>query len=779
MSRLTSPLRRAIQRGLQEGGDIVKELRQLEEFSLTTRRDAEAVINALATLTPSQLVERREENDHVSPLRQLATWFELCSSEESLAQKTFHEKGVAQLVQAYDSVIALNHKENADDLIYVLNILTLFESKEGASRIIEATRRPLAPDSYWWQEIFHNLFQDHPHGEWVMRAIRAPLPDEKIAFQLLETSNEMMLAEIISEHPFDTPVGYKQLASWLTQPVDHPDDEDIPEVISASLAALAFVESREREALLKLAIQHPDKNVQLEAAWVAAKANHEFGVKALESLCKDIHSSAKAKSYLEEIGKRNAIPAEALEPNFAALARFSNLLPSLNVDKFDILDHRELTWLPNETKIKVWLIRHVTKEKYGLSPDRTTLGLVVDGRESCLAIDGIERRPIEDIYAIFKYCELEYAKLIQDSESEELLPLSHWLSQWKGEPVTDVELVSVVVANSELNLRNHTLALATAKKNDQSGWIVFDGPRTMWYPQAEQPSRDKGDYDDKAVLEIHLGRQLLGFPLEAKDRSICLNNTKPRTPEEIVSTYERLLDEIPTANSERQIELLKPFGPIETHFDSYLDAVVATRGTRREDSFVTLYERLLALSESFTGETKTALANSTLLISYFESYANILVSKNRNSDLLEFIRRYESTYEHHLGYSRLGKAALKAGDSALAEKLLFKLGENLFPAVNHPEEMIILAEIWKRKGNVQQGQQLLIECLIELNREIAEDEKKHRTHFEGAKRDKSNYRIFYQGFISLYPDSKNLLRKQGLRAEPSSINLQAIFPWIW
>jgi hypothetical protein len=596
-----------------------------------------------------------------------------------------------------------------------------------------------------------------------MRAIRAPLPDEKIAFQLLETSNEMMLAEIISNHPFDTPVGYKQLASWLTQPVDHPDDEDIPEVISASLAALAFVESREREALLKLAIQHPDKNVQLEAAWVAAKANHEFGVKALESLCKDIHSSAKAKSYLEEIGKRNAIPAEALEPNFAALARFSNLLPSLNVDKFDIVDHRELTWLPNDTKIKVWLIRHVTKEKYGLSPDRTTLGLVVDGRESCLAIDGIERRPIEDIYSIFKYCELKYAKLIQDSESEELLPLSYWPSQWKGEPVTDVELVSVVVANSELNLRNHTLALATAKKNDQSGWIVFDGPRTMWYPQAEQPSGDQGDYSDDAVLMIHLGRQLLGFPLETKDRPMYLNNiSKPRTPEEIVSTYERLLDEIPTANNARQIELLEPFGPIQTHFDSYLDAVVATRGTRREDSFVTLFERLLALSESLPGETKTELANSTLLISTFESYADILVSRNRNSDVLEFIRRYESTYEHNLGYSRLGKSAFKAGDNALAEKLLSKIKENKKMIANFPEEMTILAEIWKSRGDILQGQQLFIDCLQDLKRKNNE-----ARYLESTESYLPEYTDFYQRFMRLYPDGQDLLKKEGLPAELS------------
>jgi hypothetical protein len=774
MSRLTSPLRRAIQRGLQEGGDIVKELRQLEEelkqseeFSLTTRGDAEAIINALATLTPSQLVERREENDHVSPLRQLATWFELCSSEESVAQKTFHEKGVAQLVQTYDSVIALNHKENADDLIYVLNILTLFESKEGASRIIEATRRPLAPDSYWWQEIFHNLFQDHPHGEWVMRAIRAPLPDEKIAFRLLTAANEMMLAEKISAHPFDTPAGHKQLASWLTQPMKDSNNMADSDVTFASVVALAFVESQERKVLLKLAIQHPDKNVQLEAAWAAAKADYDFGLQILVAFCKDVHSSAKAKSYLEEIGKQNAIPAEALEPDFAALATFSDWLQHPNElgeipDELEIVDYRELTWPPNEQKIKMWLIRYLKKDKYGLSPDQTDIG-IVGSMTWCFFSYNLEQRPIEDIYALFTYFELKYAELIQDFESEELLQLSHWLPQWKGEPVTDIELVSVVVANSELNLRNHTLALATAKKNDQAGWIVFDGPRTMWYPQAEQPSGDQGDYSDDAVLMIHLGRQLLGFPLETKDRPMYLNNiSKPRTPEEIVSTYERLLDEIPTANNARQIELLEPFGPIQTHFDSYLDAVVATRGTRREDSFVTLFERLLALSESLPGETKTELANSTLLISTFESYADILVSRNRNSDVLEFIRRYESTYEHNLGYSRLGKSAFKAGDNALAEKLLSKIKENKKMIANFPEEMTILAEIWKSRGDILQGQQLFIDCLQDLKRKNNE-----ARYLESTESYLPEYTDFYQRFMRLYPDGQDLLKKEGLPAELS------------
>ena len=93
-SRLSSPFRRAIQRGLEPGGDIVKELRTITDRTITSRRDAEAVINALATLTPEQLTARRLEYDNSSPLFYLAMWFECINYSPSAATSTFAEKGI-------------------------------------------------------------------------------------------------------------------------------------------------------------------------------------------------------------------------------------------------------------------------------------------------------------------------------------------------------------------------------------------------------------------------------------------------------------------------------------------------------------------------------------------------------------------------------------------------------------------------------------------------------------------------------------------------------------
>lgn len=765
-SRFTSPLRRAVQRGLAEGGDIVKELRSLDDFTISVRRDAEAIVNALATLTPEQLVQRREENDNDSPLYALALWFERLDMENGLAYKIFQEKGIPQLIQAYDSVVTLSKSENEEDLVYILRILARYESQEGARRIIEAARRPLAPGSYWWYSIFSSLTKDHPHSDFVMRAIRAPLPDERIARQLLSSANQMMLAEELSEHPFDTPAGHKQLEIWLTQPSTDSssnDYDDASPLIDATVA-LAFVKSEDRERLLRLAMQSPDKQIQLEAAWAAAKAEYKFGIDALVELCKELHYSATAKDYLEEIEKTDLIPVEALEPNFAAKAEFSQWLQHPNElaevpDDLEIVDHRELPWPPSGEKKKFWLIRYLVKDKTGLEPDDVNIGLVGSMTWCFFAYD-LNRRPIEDAYAIHAYFEMENNELIVESPEEEQLDVNRWLSQWKGEPLTDVEIVRVISANGELDLRNPVVALATAKLNDAKGWVVFDGPRTMWYPASDQPADEDGDYFDRAILMIHVGRQLLDLPLEVSDRQKYLANVvKPRTPEEIVTAFEKLLAELPTAKPERQQELLESYGMIAGHFDAYIDALVTLKSVDKEESLAKVYEQLLVIVDKLEGEAKLECSDAFSAIgSQFENYTNVLVKQNRQADVLALIKRFEPLWDYNYGYSQLGLAAHKAGDQELAEKLLTKLTEDEESAGYFFEDMLVLAEIWNSKGEAKRGQDIVVKSLKQLKVRIAEA----REYLPSRASFTEDYKKTYVQFLKLYPDGEPRLKAEGL-----------------
>lgn len=766
-SRFSSPLRRAVQRGLAEGGDIVKELQELEDFTISVRRDAEAIINALSTLTVEQLVQRREENQNVSALEELTSWFDECDDEFGLAHKTFEEKGIPQLIKVYDAVIALNQKENEDDLANILRVFARYQSKEGASRIIEAARRPIAPDSYLWYSIFLSLSKENPHGDFVLRAIRAPLPDERIARQLLGSANQMMLQDELNEHPFNTPAGQKQLESWLTNLSAESSEEDVSNAIDATVA-LAFVASENRERLLKLALENPNKKIQLEAAWAAAKSDYSFGLDALVALCKDLHYSANAKDYLEEIEKKDAIPAEALEPNFAAKAEFSQWLQHPNElgeipDELEIVDHRELPWPPTGDMTKVWLIRYLQKDKTGLSPDNVDIGFV-GGMTWCFFVYDLMRRPVEDAYAIHAYFEMQNQELIQDAPEEELLDLDRWLPQWKGEPLTDVELQSVIEASTELNLRNHSLALATAKRNGEKGWVVFDGPRTMWYPQADQPGDEEGDYLDSAILMIHVGRQLLGFPLEVTDRQKYLaNGPKPRAPEEIINAYEKLLAEVPTAKPERQQELLESYGPLSQHFDDYVNALITTKGVKKEDVVVSLYESLLAMVDKLEGEPKLESSDAFSAIgSQFEAYAKILIDRNRQADVLSLIQRFEPLWDYNYGYATLGTMAYKAGDVAKAEQLLTKILEDEENSGYFIEEITTLAEIWKNKGDVNRGQKILIDGLEAIKKDISRTADYPSSQEEYVE----NYKQTYAAFLKLYPDDESKLKDRGFLADP-------------
>lgn len=771
-SRLSSPLRRAIQRGLAEGGDLAKELLTIDDLTISVRRDAEAVVNALATQTPQQLTQRTKENDNNSAFYLLTSCFENCELEESAAYKVFQEKGIPELLKAYDAIIALNQVENEEDLIYALKIMAHFQSKEGAQRIVEATRRPLAPDSYWWNHIFSELTNVNPIGESTLRAIRAPLPDERIAAKLLSEANELMLTDSISDHPFDTPAGHKQLEEWLVQTPPKSDPDEVYEENGRALdatVALAFINSDDRERLLKTAMKNESKDIQLEAAWAAAKAKFKFGTEALAEFCKDVHYAAKAKDYLEELEKKDAIPEAALEPNFAAKAEFSRWLQHPNEladipDELEIVDQRELPWPPSGEMKKVWLIRYAKKDTTGLESDDVDIGMV-GPMTWCFFYYDFTRRPIEDVYAIYACFECKNQDLIQESSEEETLDPDQWLRQWKGEPLTEAKLIKTVSANGELNLRNHNLALASAKLNGEEGWVVFDGPRTRWYPKSEQPADEDGDYIDSVILEIHLGRQLLQLPLDANNRKEFLNNgPKPRTPEEIITAYEKFLAELDQATTPRQVELLAPFGVLSTHFESYVDAVVKLKGTDKNESVISLYETLLDKTAKVELENKDSLYDSYSAVGKgFEDYSKLLIEKNRQADLIQLIKLMEPYRREDYSYSQLGIIAFKAGDQALAESILSKVLEEVESADYLYEEITIMAEIWKGKGELKKGQQLMLEALKQIKLRIAESEEYPESRPEYIR----EYKTTYEKFLELYPDGKELLDSARLPADPS------------
>lgn len=764
----SSPLRRAVQRGLAPDGNIVKELRSIRDKRIFVHRDAEAIINAIAVLTPQQLTQRLPKYDNRSALLELAAFFDNSNSKNSLAFRTFQEKGVPVLLKAYDSVLALNQPEDETDLLFVLKISAKLGSKESVSRIVEATQRPLAPNSHLWSSIFSELTPKNPITEFVFRSIPTPLTDERISGNLLVEANTLMLTGQIDHHPFDTPTGHQQLEKWLIAAnTNSNDDRDESRLAIAATSALRYIDSAEQARILKIALQNPSKKIQLEAAGIATQAKLNFGVETLANLCQDVHYSFRAKSYLEQIEKREAIPAAASEPSFMAKAEFSDWLQqfrNLNSlpDELIVVDHREIPWPPTGDKKEAWLIQCVLKDPTGLSADDAHIG-IVGPTTGCLVDHKTIQRSVEDIYALHACIELQNISLIDITRYTSLLDPDDWLPQWKGEPLSAVQIISAATTSDKLDLRNHKLTVASALLKDSEGWVVFDGPRTTWYPKSEQPS---GDQDDNAelVLKIHIGRQLLNLPIAANDRKEHLKK-EPQPPgqEEFISNFEKLLEDA-TTNPTRVKDLFRLVGPIELHFDAYVDAVVTTKNLNKDDVTLAIYERLLAVANKATNpaDQDDIYEPYSVIGIHFNNYVEILLKRNRQADAIQLIQRLEPVWKSHSSYTLLGATAFKAGDHLLAEKILSNILENNDLSFES-EAAVILAEIWNARGDASRGQKLIIETLNQIKSSIAETADDHRNRPEYFRQ----YRSTYDNFLRLYPDGEDLLESANLSANPT------------
>ena len=141
------------------------------------------------------------------------------------------------------------------------------------------------------------------------------------------------------------------------------------------------------------------------------------------SFCLDVHTAVKACRYLDELGREDAIPPEALEPDFRAMAEFSQWLAHPNElgrppNELEIVDRRELAWPPEFDRKTLWLIRYRLRETPGSMADDVGLGLV-GSITFCLADDNLHERPHEDAYAAHCYWELEARGYVTEAEVED------------------------------------------------------------------------------------------------------------------------------------------------------------------------------------------------------------------------------------------------------------------------------------------------------------------------------------------------------------------------
>ena len=187
---------------------------------------------------------------------------------------------------------------------------------------------------------------------------------------------------------------------------------------------------------------------------------------------------------------------------------------------------------------------------------------------------------------------MEHAELIDETEVSDAAEYARLLGQWPGDQLESPQITRVAELSPKLKVPARFVALASASQDGQDGWVVLDGPRSEWYPKAEQPE----ETDESVVLMIHVGRQLLGFQ-DQPDRKKYLVTDKPnRSPQQYIAAYEKLLSEASDSDPKRQEELLGTRSLLARHFDEYVDAVVEVDGSNKPDTVIRVYSSKILCS---------------------------------------------------------------------------------------------------------------------------------------------------------------------------------------
>lgn len=746
-----SPLQLALERGMKPGGDLAAELRKLDDYPIRSRQDALAICQALGQLQ----LQKRDKNILTSPLHALAGLFQDVESGKVDAFPIMREQGIPQLIRIFDASLKnAGDDDDANDLLFVLKVLAMYGTEEGAVRIVRAARQPLKPDAYMWSVVFSALREGNPRRDFVLDALRDPLPEGFIAVSMLDCANEALRVGERKTHPFDSPAGKRRLRGWLTG----RDPERFSYAHSAT-AALPFISNPERDQLLALAMDHADTSVQMEAAWASAKLGSAAALKVLIRHCLDPNRSVIAQQYLEELGRKDLIPEAVRHPDFQARAQFARWLAHPNElgrppDEVEIVDQRTLRWPPERKPKPFWLLRYRVRDSDGLRDDDIDCGLV-GSVTFCLFSYKLHLRPPEDAYAIHCYWEMERLDLIEEVDVDD--PKEHvgLLDQWQGGKLEKVKFLKSAKLAPRLKYPGSLAVLASATRNGEEGWVVLDGPRSAWYPKSEMPA----DTFHGAVLMVHVGRQLLGFN-EAPDRKkYQAAAPRPRSAAEIVQAYEKLLTEAKTGVPHRRKNLLAG-GSLGGYFKDYVEARAQTTNRSKADVTIQTYEELLQAikaNEALLG--KDAYDSFGILGRNFEHYVQALIGKDRRADVLAIIELFKPHWQHNWGYGTLGEAAFKAGNDKVAEAFLVKLRQGL-EEWYRSDEMGLLAECWHRHGRSTDAQQLLVEAMKRLaeNKKASASDRQQR---------EDTFQKHRATFLRLFPKSGEAgLEAQGV---PKSI----------
>ena len=398
---MTKPnrLQAALERGLSPEGDLYEELDELGEYEIASVADAEALVLGLA-----EFVKRPVDHDETfSAFSELTRLFQSVTSAEAFRYLSL--RGIPLLIEAYDARL-IDSGEYESDLLFALKIFARYGTEEALDRIVDAAFNAGLSDGYLWSVIFEQLGDSDPSIPNLISRLSNPLPDGFVCVSFLDWLNRLAREGVISSHPFNTVDGCDRLRRWLAS-----SREDDYSFAHSATAALPFITDPPRSELLALAMDHPDIGVQMEAAWASGRLGSDAGVKFLARLCLDRNLSIRARTYLEDLDREDAIPEEADDPDFVAMAEMCDWLSHPQEfghppDEIELYDTREMFWPPTNDWRPLWLFKY--RYRATEEDDVEEVGLGMTGSITFALFDetNVNMSP-EDAYALHCCWELE------------------------------------------------------------------------------------------------------------------------------------------------------------------------------------------------------------------------------------------------------------------------------------------------------------------------------------------------------------------------------------
>jgi hypothetical protein len=253
-----------------------------------------------------------------------------------------------------------------ETVFHGLRMLALMAEVEGTEVVIAATQKKTIAGSFWWQSVMDIYASGHPLAGPFFGAMAESLPQQFAGIALLDAANAACREHGLKAHPFDNADGVKRLTKLLKL----KDISEFSFALSAA-ASLPFLAPRRRTPLMTLAAKHKDAGVRMELAWAQAKLGKSIGAKTLAVAALHPHTSSRACDYLEELGLEKKIPAEALNPDFAAMAAMCDWLSHPNEfgeppTSITLFDTRTIYWPPAGKKTRAWLFEYT----YAKTKDR-------------------------------------------------------------------------------------------------------------------------------------------------------------------------------------------------------------------------------------------------------------------------------------------------------------------------------------------------------------------------------------------------------------------------